>query len=381
MAVGHADGRIAAVAAVVGEDEGRDPRQVGLERQHEQVGHEPQVLLIVGRDAERTGNLHPAAIDCGPGAVDPLLDLPHAGEVLIQLAAVGGAERLAWSRRASSPTKSRMLLRRRSARARSAPASLAGRAAEEPVEDQPGIDLLGDGRRLAPPREIGLVGAAIAVVAFAGVPAPFAADLQRGERGSPPDGLGGQLVDRDPGPEVGAVGLAGVAARQEAGHGPGVVAPAVAEGPRRVQGQPAQDQDLVLDRAQRLEDRRQLEASPMRRAASSRACGRRWGRRRTPMRNGGLPPRSADPARERSAIHGFQQRQGQRDAQALQGRPPRDPRRSFSWPASGRLAALERCALDDGQDQGREPVSVRASLATIRSTTRRSARSRPRPRA
>ena len=93
VAVRDADGPVAAVAAVVGEDERGDPREVALERQHEQVAHQPQVLLVVGRDAERPRVLRPSHVDRGPAAVDPLLDLAHAGEVLIELAAVGGAER------------------------------------------------------------------------------------------------------------------------------------------------------------------------------------------------------------------------------------------------------------------------------------------------
>ena len=53
MAVRNADGPVAAVAAVVGEDKRDDSGEVALKCQHEQVAQEPQVLLIVGRDAER----------------------------------------------------------------------------------------------------------------------------------------------------------------------------------------------------------------------------------------------------------------------------------------------------------------------------------------
>ena len=94
VAVGHADRSIAAVAAVVGEDEGRDSRQVGLERQREQVGHQPEMLLVIGRDSERSRIFHSSQIERGPGSADPLLDLPDAVEILVQLATVGGAEHL-----------------------------------------------------------------------------------------------------------------------------------------------------------------------------------------------------------------------------------------------------------------------------------------------
>ncbi len=73
MAVGNADGSVAAVAAVVGEDERDDAGEVALKRQHEQVAHEPQMFLIVGRNAERPRVLRHAQVHRGPGAVDPLL--------------------------------------------------------------------------------------------------------------------------------------------------------------------------------------------------------------------------------------------------------------------------------------------------------------------
>ena len=73
------------------------------------------------------------------------------------------------------------------------------------------------------------------MVAFAGVLAPLASDLQRGEAGGMADPLGGHLVDGDAGPEVGTVGFPRVAAGQKTGHGAGVIAATVAVGPCRVQ--------------------------------------------------------------------------------------------------------------------------------------------------
>src|SRR5262249_58675275 len=109
------------------------------------------------------------------------------------------------------------------------------RRPEEPIEEQPRIDLLGDWRRLTAPREVRLVGAAIAVIAFPGVPTTLAADLQGGEARGRADLAGGELVDGNPGLEVCAVRLARVATGQEAGHGPRVITAAVAQCPRRVQ--------------------------------------------------------------------------------------------------------------------------------------------------
>ena len=56
------------------------------------------------------------------------------------------------------------------------------------------------------------------------------------------DPLGGCLVNGDAGLEVGAVRLAWMTARQKARHGAGVITTTVAECPRGVQGQAAQDE-------------------------------------------------------------------------------------------------------------------------------------------
>ena len=92
MTVRNADGPVATVAAVVGEDERDDSGEVALKRQHEQVAQEPQMLLIVGRDSERPRILCHAQVDRGPTAFDALLELTNAVQVFIELAPVGGAE-------------------------------------------------------------------------------------------------------------------------------------------------------------------------------------------------------------------------------------------------------------------------------------------------
>ena len=184
-------------------------------------------------------------------------ELAHAGEVLIELAAVGGAQRLTeLSGILADEVEDALVVS--IVLGRVFAAVTFGRAAEEPIEDQAGIDLLGDGRGFAAPRKVRLISTTVTVVAFAGVLAPLAADLEGREPGHMADPLGGRLVDGDAGAEVGAVGLPRMTPGQKAGHGAGVIATAVAECPRRVQGQPAQDEEVVLDRLERLEDRRQL---------------------------------------------------------------------------------------------------------------------------
>src|SRR5262249_9951327 len=131
--------------------------------------------------------------------------------------------------------------------------------AKEALEDQARVDLLGYRRRLAAPRQVGLVSTAVTVVTGAGVLAALAAYLQRGEAGDPAHALGGHLIDGDAGAEVGSIGLARVAAGQECGHGASVVAAAVAVRPGLVEGQPAEDEHILFDCLQRLENGRQLE--------------------------------------------------------------------------------------------------------------------------
>ncbi len=53
MPLGHANERIAAIAAGVSEHERRDARQIGLECQHQQIGHQPQMLGMILRNAIR----------------------------------------------------------------------------------------------------------------------------------------------------------------------------------------------------------------------------------------------------------------------------------------------------------------------------------------
>ena len=69
----------------------------------------------------------------------------------------------------------------------------------------------------------------------------------------------GDLVDRDTGPDVGAVGLERVRPGEEAGQRSGVVAPLVPHRRRVLLGQSAQDEQFSAERFQRLERRGQAE--------------------------------------------------------------------------------------------------------------------------
>ena len=87
-----AGGPITAVAAVVRKNEGRDAREVALKRQDQQIAQEPQVFLVIARNAQRPRVLCNSDIDRRPGTADAFFELADAGYVFIELAAIGGAD-------------------------------------------------------------------------------------------------------------------------------------------------------------------------------------------------------------------------------------------------------------------------------------------------
>ena len=86
MALGDADLGERAVAAVVGEQEGGDPRRVGLERQHQHVEHELDVLRVARSGCPRGVSTPGSRTLAEPlGLLDARLDLADAGQVLVEL--------------------------------------------------------------------------------------------------------------------------------------------------------------------------------------------------------------------------------------------------------------------------------------------------------
>ena len=267
VALGDADHPVLLLAPLAGEHAGGDAGHVGLERQHHQVAHQAEVLRQVGRDRLRLDRA------CGRldrrqlvGAGDPQLQLADAGEILVQLLPVGAAQ---------AAVQAPCIVQDGVEHAGPEPIPLeavgvVGPLGEQTIEDQPGIDLGRQRRSGRAPGHGVLVDAGIAAVAVAGPAVPFDAELQRGEPGAIAEPAGGDLVGRDAGPEVGPGGLPRLAAGQERRRGAGVVAAAVAVGPGLVAGQAAQDEQVVLERSQRLKDRREARSRPPRSRASSR---------------------------------------------------------------------------------------------------------------
>ena len=250
--------------------------------------------------------------------------------------------------------------------------------AKKPVEDEGGVDLLGGRAGLAPPGQVDLVGATVAVVASARVATAFAADLQRGELRRTAHRQGGDLVGRDPGAEVGPAGLPGMGAGQEAGHRPGMVPPAVAVGPSLVERQAREDQEVIPDRGQGSKQLGQLEATALRPGRPVReldAVGDvKIGQAIGAVRGGRAG--QGRPGHER-----FEPGQGDRGSEASEGGTSRGEREvhgaSPGCPARLRNAGLSTIARTRVENR----ASSRTSLRAMASMVQRSAGRRPRPRA
>lgn len=95
--------RVKQAREVSAEQEGGDPRLVGLERQGDDVAHQPHVLAdvfgqaVVGARHRQRGTSLIARPSVGAvlhlaGPLDPLFDLADAGQILVELRAVGPAD-------------------------------------------------------------------------------------------------------------------------------------------------------------------------------------------------------------------------------------------------------------------------------------------------
>ena len=129
---------------------------------------------------------------------------------------------------------------------------------EKPVEDQARINLRRHRRRFGFPGEIELIGATVARIAFAGDAALVTAQFERGQARESADFFSGNLVHRNAGLDIRALGLARLTAGEEGGGGPGVVAGPVAVRTGLVVRQTADDLEILLERFHRLEDVRQF---------------------------------------------------------------------------------------------------------------------------
>ena len=177
------------------------------------------------------------------GAGDPLLEVADAGEVLVELLAVGAAE-LRSPGRGRPPARSRA--RWPAARFALQAVRVVGLVGEEAVEDQLRVDLRRQRRGRRAPGERVLVDAGVAAVAVAraAVAARCRAPATARRVWSPSRWAAtwsAEMPARMLAPAV----LRGLGAGEERRQGAGVVAGAVAVGPGLVAGQAAQDDHVV----------------------------------------------------------------------------------------------------------------------------------------
>ena len=254
VAVAHADERVRAVAAFVGQDERRHARGVGLEREDHEVGEQTQVFGVAFRNTLGDGRVgRDLRLAGGAGLLDAQLHLAHGGEILVELALVVGAEAdVELTEVVAHGVEDRLTL---------GVATLTlevGAGAEEAFEDQLRVHFLRHRLGGRAPGDVGLVDAGVTRVATAGQLAGFGADLEGGEARAVADAGRGELVGRDTGADVGAVGLTRLGAGEEGGHRTRVVAAAVAVGAGLVGGEAGEHREVGLVRREGREDRRQF---------------------------------------------------------------------------------------------------------------------------
>ena len=169
VALGDADLVERAVAAVVGQQQGRDARRVGLERQDQHVEHELDVFRVVGRDARRASRRpgRGRRRTARPSRCASRSRGRRSGTG--RASAVCGAEPpLHGAGVVEDEVEDRPLLA--AGGAAGSPAARRAAGAEEPLEDEARVGLGRHRRRRRAPGEVVLVGAGVAGVAGAGLP-------------------------------------------------------------------------------------------------------------------------------------------------------------------------------------------------------------------
>ena len=261
----NADLRIGRTALLAPDHERDHARHVGLVGQQHQVEHQRGVLFIRDRDPRRSRNRGQLAVGLLLDDLDAPLDLAGGFQVLVDLAPVVGRQsRLQTGDLVHDDIEHAALLLRASA------AHLGARiadVAEQAFEYRAGIRFPRHRGRRIRPRVVQVRATEAAVAgghAIDGVPA-LERELQRGQRRLVPQSrrIGGDLVHRNAQLQRRPGRALRLGAGQEGG-GRRRVAGALA-GPRGADAvQSREHHDLVADRLERLQGRRQLEAGACR---------------------------------------------------------------------------------------------------------------------
>ena len=247
VGVRHVDPGERLSADAVAHHEGDDAREVALHGERHEVEHEADA----GREDRPVGR--PGGGDAGGGCLaEAKLELADAGQILVELAPVGGAEPVLQPLGVCQDRVDDALVVGKAPRA-----LLGGRlrvvAGEHEIEDRARAHHLRHRATAPGPGDIAGVGAAVAAVAAAGARASVGAELERGEAGLGAECRCRHLVHRDS--VVDLLRLGDRAAGEEAGSGRGVLAEGV--GHRRPVVDSGQHQHLALDGRERGEDGRQ----------------------------------------------------------------------------------------------------------------------------
>ena len=190
------------------------------------------------------------------------LDLADRGQVFVELALVRGAEvRFQVPGFLDGPVEDALAVTGLPRGRRRIQLRIDG--AEQPLEDVLRVGNGRQGRRRRAPADATGVGAAVVPVAQAHDAVVLETQFERGQPRLPADRLGGHLIGRHAGVDVGTR-FAGVRPGQEAGGGAGVVPAAGAQGVGVVVHQVGEDERVVAERLQGLEDGGELEVLPLR---------------------------------------------------------------------------------------------------------------------
>ena len=224
--VRHPDLRKVPVATVVRQQEARYPGAVRPESHHHQIQHETHMLLITHRDASR--RVH-AGIRQGPKPFRPLnpaFEFPHRSQVLVEFHLVVPAKFLVQRAGVLQHKIQKRFLTGLPHQIplltlRSFPAP------KQPLKQKPRIGLGCHRHRFRTPGKIELVRTRVPGIALPGFPDPVAREFQRRDSGQMPDPFSGQLVHRNPGPDIRTGRLFRAHRRQHGGRRPGMIPGAV----------------------------------------------------------------------------------------------------------------------------------------------------------
>ena len=348
--------------------EREDAREVGLIRHRHQLEHDADVLFERRRYPDRCVRHDELFGRLFLGALNPLFDLAHVVEILVQPRAIARPEPALERRHVVAHRVENALVGLHAGHA----IRRGARTAEHPLEHDARIDFHRQRCCRALPRDRAHVGAAVAHVARADVSRlVLGGDFERREHRVLADQARGHLVERDAGVEVLGLGTLG----RRSGE-PRRGADRVGAARRTIQVR--DDDEAVAEFLDRLQDRRELEPGPRgRRRPVTGPLAHRHEHGAKPERwlRGGLRQR------RRGGNHRIEEREGQRGTHPLEDRPARqrplgDEHVRSLMPIVTNLSALrggnqrrvrrrahlERHAANDTQDQRRESVVLGARV-------------------